>query len=138
MEQDLIKFNSLIKEINKDVCYYEDEKGNYFLIPTGKLTCICEYKELDDAEYKLAMFNKEIDKNIKLTKQLVNRQVDKYSITNNKKDQGTIIDKEVEVSRVWYVRNGLGLVKSFSNKEKALSYAKEINDKYLKIAEVVK
>ena len=138
MEQDLTKFNELVNVLNKEICSYEDEKGNYFLIPVGKLTCICEYKELDEAQYKMAVFNKEIDKDLQLTKQLVNRQVDKYSITNNKKDQGTIIDKEVEVSIVWFVRNGLGLIKSFSNKEKALSYAKEINDKYLKIAEVLK
>lgn len=138
MEQDMIKFYENLKDETKDIMSYEDKKGNYFLLPIGKITCACEYKELDEAEFKVALFNKEIDKTLEYAKKNTIRQVDKFSVTNNKKDQGTIIDKEVEVSQVWVVKNGLGLVKSFNDKEKALSYAKELNDKYLKVAKVLK
>lgn len=136
MEKELIKFNKNITKINKDIAKYEDEKGNYYLIPIGQLMCTCEYKELDEVSYKNALFEKIIDKNIKYNKIKTTKVVDKSTITHNKKDQGTLIDKEVEVSIVWFVKNGIGLTKAFSNKEKALSYVEEINNKYLEMAEV--
>ena len=67
---------------------------------------------------------------------MITKPVDKYTKTKNEKDKGTIIDAEVEVSQVWVVKNGLSLTKAFDNKEKALSCVKEINNKYLEMAEL--
>lgn len=136
MERDLIKFNENITKVTKEITKYEDEKGNYMLIPTGQLLCNVEYMELDEISYKKALFEMIIDKDVEYNKTIVTKPVDKYTKTKNEKDKGTIIDTEVEVSQVWVVKNGLGLNKAYNNKEKALSYVEEINNKYLVMAEL--
>ena len=136
MERDLIKFNKNITKVTKEIAKYEDEKGNYMLIPTGQLLCNVEYMELDEISYKKALFEMIIDKNVEYNKITITKPVDKYTKTKNEKDKGTIIDAEVEVSQVWVVKNGLGLTKAYDSKEKALSYVEEINNKYLEMAEL--
>lgn len=136
MERDLIKFNKNITKVTKEIAKYEDEKGNYMLIPTGQLLCNVEYMELDEISYKKALFEMIIDKDVEYNKITVTKPVDKYTKTKNEKDKGTIIDAEVEVSQVWVVKNGLGLTKAYNSKEKALSYVEEINNKYLEMAEL--
>lgn len=136
MERDLIKFNENITKVTKEIAKYEDEKGNYMLIPTGQLLCNIEYMELDEISYKKALFEMIIDKDVEYNKITITKPVDKYTKTKNEKDKGTIIDAKVEVSQVWVVKNGLGLTKAYNNKEKALSYVEEINNKYLVMAEV--
>lgn len=136
MERDLIKFNKNITKVTKEIAKYEDEKGNYMLIPTGQLLCNVEYMELDEISYKKALFEMIIDKDVEYNKITITKPVDKYTKTKNEKDKGTIIDAEVEVSQVWVVKNGIGLTKAYNNKEKALSYVEEINNKYLEMAEV--
>lgn len=136
MERDLIKFNKNITKVTKEITKYEDNKGNYMLIPTGQLLCNIEYMELDEISYKKALFEMIIDKNVKYNKITIIKPVDKYIKTKNEKDKGTIIDAEVEVSQVWVVKNGLGLTKAYNSKEKALSYVEEINNKYLVMAEL--
>lgn len=136
MERDLIKFNKNITKVTKEITKYEDNKGNYMLIPTGQLLCNVEYMELDEISYKKALFEMIIDKDVEYNKITVTKPVDKYTKTKNEKDKGTIIDAEVEVSQVWVVKNGLGLNKAYNSKEKALSYVEEINNKYLEMAEV--
>ena len=136
MERDLIKFNKNITKVTKEIAKYEDEKGNYMLIPTGQLLCNVEYMELDEISYKKALFEMIIDKDVEYNKITITKPVDKYTKTKNEKDKGTIIDAEVEVSQVWVVKNGLGLTKAFNNKEKALSSVEEINNKYLEMAEL--
>ena len=136
MERDLIKFNKNITKVTKEIAKYEDEKGNYMLIPTGQLLCNVEYMELDEISYKKALFEMIIDKDVEYNKITITKPVDKYTKTKNEKDKGTIIDAEVEVSQVWVVKNGLSLTKAFDNKEKALSRVEEINNKYLEMAEL--
>ena len=136
MERDLIKFNKNIAKVTKEITKYEDEKGNYMLIPTGQLLCNVEYMELDEISYKKALFEMIIDKDVEYNKITITKPVDKYTKTKNEKDKGTIIDAEVEVSQVWVVKNGIGLTKAYNNKEKALFYVEEINNKYLEMAEV--
>lgn len=136
MERDLIKFNKNITKVTKEIAKYEDEKGNYMLIPTGQLLCNVEYMELDEISYKKALFEMIIDKDVEYNKITITKPVDKYTKTKNEKDKGTIIDAEVEVSQVWVVKNGLGLTKAYNSKEKALSCVEEINNKYLEMAEL--
>ena len=136
MERDLIKFNENITKVTKEIAKYEDEKGNYTLIPVAQLLCNIEYMELDEIMYKKALFEKIIEKDVEYNKIKATKVVDKSTITHNKKDQGTLVDNEVEVSQVWVVKNGLGLTKAYNRKEKALSYVEEINNKYLEMAEL--
>ena len=136
MERDLIKFNKNITKVTKEIAKYEDEKGNYMLIPTGQLLCNVEYMELDEISYKKALFEMIIDKDAKYNKITVTKPVDKYTKTKNEKDKGTIIDAEVEVSQVWVVKNGMGLTKAFNVKKDALKLVEELNNKYLEMAEL--
>lgn len=132
MEKDLKKFNENL-EIKKDVSVYEDEKGNLLYIPTLQLVCSCEYTELEEAKIKIAKFNGEIKDENEFNKIKTTKKVDKFTETKKEKDRGTIIDKEVDAYQVWFVRNGLKLVQAYNDKEEALAYAKEINDKILEI-----
>lgn len=136
MERNLIKFNKNITKVTKEIAKYEDEKGNYMLIPTGQLLCNVEYMELDEISYKKALFEMIIDKNIKYNKITITKPVDKYTKTKNEKDKGTIIDAKVEVSQVWVVKNGIGLTKAFNVKKEALKLVEELNNKYLEMAEL--
>ena len=136
MEKDLIKFNERVSKLTKEIAKYEDEKGNYMLIPTGQLLCNVEYMELDEISYKKALFEMIIDKDAKYNKITVTKPVDKYTKTKNEKDKGTIIDAEVEVSQVWVVKNGLGLTKAFNVKKDALKLVEYLNNKYLEMAEL--
>lgn len=136
MERDLIKFNENITKVTKEIAKYEDEKGNYTLIPVAQLLCNIEYMELDEIMYKKALFEKIIEKDTKYNKIKTTKVVDKSTITHNKKDQKTLVDNEVEVSQVWVVKNGIGLTKSFDSKDKALQVVNELNNKYLEMAEL--
>ncbi len=132
MEKDLIKFNNNVEFGTKeDVSKYIDKKGNVLYIPTVQLICNCEYVELDEEQMKIAIFNGQIKKGQEYEKEKVTRKVDKYIKTKKEKDKGTIIDKEIEVSKVWFVRNGLNLSSAFSNKDEAINYLNEINNKIL-------
>lgn len=137
MERDLIKFNKNISKVSKEICVYNDDKGNSFLMPVGKLTCACEYQELDVSAYKQALFEGIIEKDIEYTKAKVTKQISKYQETKKEQDKYTIIDKEVEVYQVWIVKNGLGLAKPFNNKKEALNLTETLNIKYLKMAEQI-
>ena len=131
MERDLIKFYLNVNFLNKDIAKYEDAKGNMTLIPTGQLICSVEYAELTDDELKIAKFEKRVDKDQVFEKGKKVTQVDKSTITKNKKDQGTIIDQEVEINKVWFVKSAVGLTKAFNNKKEALELADKYNSKVL-------
>ena len=136
MERDLIKFNKNITKVTKEIAKYEDEKGNYTLIPVAQLLCNIEYMELDEIMYKKALFEKIIEKGVEYNKIKTTKVVDKSTITHNKKDKGTIIDAEVEVSQVWVVKNGIGLTKAYDSKEKAIEYVEDLNKEILEMAEL--
>lgn len=136
MEKDLIKFNENITKLIKEIAQYKDEKGNVVLINTGQLMCNCEYMELDKIMYKKALFENIIDKNTEYNKIKTTKVVDKSTITHNKKDQGTLIDNEIEVCQVWVVKNNLGIAKAFNNKEEALALVTTLNNKYLEMSEL--
>ena len=136
MERDLIKFNERVSKLTKEIAKYEDEKGNYMLIPTGQLLCNVEYMELDEISYKKALFEMIIDKDVEYNKITITKPVDKYTKTKNEKDKGTIIDAELEVIQVWVVKNGIGLTKAFNVKKEALKLVEELNNKYLEMAEL--
>lgn len=136
MERDLIKFNENITKVTKEIAKYEDNKGNYTLISVAQLLCNIEYMELDEIMYKKALFEKIIEKDVEYNKIKTTKVVDKSTITHNKKDQGTLVDNEVEVSQVWVVKNGIGLTKAYDEKIRALQVVNKLNNKYLEMAEL--
>lgn len=140
METDLIRFNENLEEIkgSNNLMKYEDEKGNYTLIPLQYLYVGVQYLELDEAEFTKAKFNKQVNPNYKYNSIKITRPVDKSTITHNKKDQGTLVDKEIKVKQVYLVTNGIKCSSSFIDKDEAIKTAKELNERYLKIAELNK
>ena len=136
MEKDLIKFYDNLTFINKDLAQYEDEKGNLQIIPNSQLVTNVSYEELSKEELEKAKFQMLVGKEQKF--EIIDgiKQVPKNTITHKDTDKFTIVDTKVKVSRVWFVVNGLKLVKAFDNKEEAVKTAKEINEKILKVAEV--
>lgn len=130
MEKDLIKFYDNIEVINKDLSKYEDNKGNMFILNTINLLARVDYMELTKEEYKVAKFQQKIDD---LDYSIINvtKVVPKNEITKKEEDKYTLVDKEVSVRQIWNVSNPYGVFKSYTNKEEAVKYAKEVNEKIL-------
>lgn len=138
MEKDLIKFYRNIKLIgSKEVVKYLDEKGNLYIIPIPQLLLGVEYAEYDEASLKIAIFENKVDKNTEFEKATVKRLVDKSTITKKDKDKGTIIEKDTEISKIWFVKNAMGLVKAYNNKNDAIKYVEDKNYELLKEAKFI-
>lgn len=130
MKKDLKEFMENVNIINKNLCEYLDDKGTYAVLGTAQLLTNCEYLELDEKQLKMAYFNQEIEK-LDYNKEIVKRKVLKSEITGKKEDETTIIEKDVEVSQIWVVRNQLRVSKSFTDKNSALDFAKNINNQVI-------
>lgn len=129
MEMELTRFSELVNIINKDLSVYEDnEKGMMFYLNTVQLLTRVEPLELDEKQYEIALFEKKVDK-LDYTEEFIDRPVPKNTITHDDKDKYTITNQKVKVKKVWNVANALNVKKSFTNKEEAMSFAKEINNK---------
>lgn len=138
MEKNIIEFNNHIEFLgSKEVCKYIDKKGNLILLPMSQLFLSCEYLELEESQFKIAIFQEEIDKELEYEKGIAIRKKDKFELTGKEKDKGTIVDTEVEVSKVWIVRNGLKLSKSYNNMKDAIRYVEDWNQKLMKIARLI-
>lgn len=130
MEKDLIKFYDNIEVINKDLSKYEDNKGNMFILNTINLLARVDYMELTKEEYKVAKFQQKIE-DLDYSMINIKRVVPKNEITKKEEDKLTLVDKEVSVRQIWNVSNPYGVFKSYTNKEEAVKYAKEVNEKIL-------
>lgn len=130
MEKDLIKFYDNVEVINKDLSRYEDDKGNMFILNTINLLARVDYMELTKEEYKVAKFQQKIE-DLDYSTTNIKRVVSKNEITKKEEDKYTLVDKEVSVRQIWNVSNPYGVFKSYTNKEEAVKYAKEVNEKIL-------
>lgn len=130
MEKDLCKFIDNVEIKNKDLAIYEDNKGNRFVFNTINAIVRVDYMELTKEEYQLAKFQQKIED---LDYSIINvkRPVPKSEITGKQEDKTTLVDKEVAVRQVWNVSNPYGAFKSFTNKDDAIVFAKQINDEIL-------
>lgn len=131
MVKDLELFYKSIKIIDKTMTKYEDEDGNYSILPTSALLVGVDYNEFEPEKYKIAVFNGDIPKDFETESKKVKKPFPKYELTKNPADKYTIVDKEVVVRPVWFVLNTLGIKKAFSNKEEAIKMAKKINKKVI-------
>lgn len=131
MEKDLIKFYDNVEVINKDLSKYEDNKGNMFILNTINLLARVDYMELTKEEYKVAKFQQKIE-DLDYSMTNIKRVVSKNEITKKDEDKYTLVDKEVSVRQIWNVSNPYGVFKSYTDKDEAVKYAKEVNEKILK------
>lgn len=128
MVKDLEKFYNSIKILDKTMSIYEDEDGNYSVLPTSALLVGVDYNELETEKYNIAVFEGSIPKDFEMKVKNIKKPVPKFEITKNPADKYTITEEEVAVMPVWFILNTLGIKKAFNNKEEALKKAKEINE----------
>ena len=129
MEMELNKFMEKIEIINKDLSIYKDqEKGMMFYLNTVQLLVRVEPLELDKEQYQIALFEKKIE-DLEYERETITRVVPKNIITKNDKDKYTLTNKEVIVKKVYNVANALNVKKSFVDKDEAMEYAEEINNR---------
>lgn len=133
MVRDLEKFYKCTKMIDKQISEYEDEDGNYAILPTTALLVNVDYNEFEKEQYNVAVFNGDIPKDFKTDIKNIKKPVPKMEITKKPEDKYTITEKEVAVKPVWFVINGAKIKKAYNNKEEALKKAKKINEQVIKI-----
>lgn len=135
-KENVEEFTSKIRFINKDLAeYINDETGVKYIVPMPHLLCRIEYTEATESEKEQLLFNSAIDR-LEYNWKMTNRPVVKSTITHDKNDDKTIIDSETKVYMIWNVSNGLGLKKSFTDKDEAIKLYDEINKKILEAMEV--
>ena len=141
MEKDLLKFNEKLNVTREgQVITYGDDKGNYFIVALApkyqhiaQLLLNCEYIEADEIQMKTLLYNNDIEKGIEFETVTVSRPVSKYEITKKESDKTTIVDRDVKVSKVWVVKNGFKLTKSFNKMADAIEFCQTENDKLFNI-----
>ena len=129
MSNSIEEFMNKIIVKGKDYTLYNDEeKGIIFPLNTINLLARLDYLELDKQQYEGALFQKKIEE---LEYNIINikRPVPKNEITGKDEDKTTLVDREIAVRQIWNVSNGAGVFKSFNNKEEAIKYTNEINNK---------
>ena len=131
MVKDLDKFYECTKMLDKQISIYEDEEGNYTVLPTTALLVNVDYNEFEKDQYNVAVFNGDIPKDFTTETKTIKKPVPKYDITKKPEDKYTLTEKEVAVKPVWFIINGAKVKKAFNNKEEALKQAKKINKKVI-------
>jgi len=127
----LDEFMKNIEILGKEFSIYTDEeKGVMFPLNTVHLLTRVDMLELSKEEYQVAKFQKKID-NLDYKIENIKRAVPKNEITGKEEDKFTITEKEVAVRKIWNVSNTAGAFKSFTDKEEAMGYSKNINKEVL-------
>lgn len=127
-KENIIEYMDHIKVYNKEISeYINEEKGVKYIVPTPHLLARIEYMELKEEELKSKQFQLQVDKDVEFNTKITKRLRPKYEITKIEADKFTLTDSEVKVYEVWNVTNGLGIYKSFNNKEDAIKLYDEIN-----------
>lgn len=132
---ELKKFNENVSIKDKDnkLAEYKDDEGNINIFPINYLICKCEHFKFDKNNKVILEFQKEIPTNIKFNKVKITTQISKSEITGKEEDKYTLVDRTIMVYEAWRVTNGLGFKEVFNNKEEAINYCEEINNKYIKL-----
>ena len=133
MEKDLIKFMKNVKFIDKDMSEYEDENGNYYLIPNGQLITNVSFNQPTEEEYKIGKYQN-IFEDLDYKETTIKKKVTKDTITKKEKDKFTIIEVDTPVKNIWVVTNYLKAGKCFTTKKQALELSKKINKEVLEIS----
>lgn len=110
--------------------YVDEEKGVTFPLNTVHLLTRVDMLELTKEEYQVAKFQKKID-DLDYKIENIKRAVPKNEITGKDEDKYTITEKEFAVRKIWNVSNTAGAFKSFTDKNEAMGYSKNINKEVL-------
>lgn len=141
MLDNIIEFNKKVRIINKDVAEYKDEeKGVVIPLNTVHLLARLDYLELGiekdnktkTSEYEVAKFKKQVEDLEYKEVMKTNTRV-KGDITGKREDMTTIIEEPMKAYAIWNVANSVGAKKSFTNKEEALKFVEENNEKIYKL-----
>ena len=133
MEKDLIKFMKNVTFIDKDMSEYEDENGNYYLIPNGQLITNVSFNQPTEEEYKIGKYQN-IFEDLDYKETTIKKKVTKDTVTKKEKDKFTIIEVDTKVKNIWVVCNYLNATKGFTTKKQALELARKINKEVLEIS----
>ena len=133
MVKDLDKFYECVKLKDKQISIYEDEEGNYSVLPTTALLVNVDYNEFEKQQYDIAVFNGDIPKDFTTEPKTIKKPIPKFEVTKKEEDRYIITEKEVSVRPVWFIINGAKIKKAFNNKEEALKQAKKINKKVIDV-----
>lgn len=127
-------FNKNVEIVNKDYSTFEDEEGNYAILPTASLLCGVQYNELTEEQLNVAKFEGKIPKDMKLKTKEVAKLVSKDKLTGNPKDKYTLVEGEKEQKYiVWFVIDGMKNISAYNNKKEALEEAKKRNKEVLSV-----
>lgn len=140
MQENIIEFMNKVEILDKNLSRYTDyDKGISFFINTVNLLTKVDYLEvgteknakLKVSEYEKLKFEKKIEDldYKKITKKDIRI---KSEITGKKEDSTTLIEEEVPAVSIWNVSNTVGVYKSFTDKDEAMKFNNEINEKVLK------
>lgn len=135
ISKDWKTFTNYITIEDKELSKYEDEEGNYAILPTANLLCGVQYNELTEDQKNVAIFQKQIPKDMKLKTKEVYPLVPKSTITGKDEDKTIIVQSDKKELRylVWFIVDGMKNMSAYTNKEDALKTSKEWNDKVLKV-----
>ena len=127
----LDEFMKNVEILGKEFSVYTDEKkGVMFPLNTVHLLTRVDMLELSKEEYQAAKFQKKID-DLDYKIENIKKAVPKNEITGKDEDKFTITEKEVAVRKIWNVSNTAGAFKSFTDKNEAMGYSKNINKEVL-------
>ena len=127
----LDEFMKDIEILGKEFSIYTDEeKGVMFPLNTVHLLTRVDMLELAKEEYQAAKFQKKID-DLDYKIENIKKAVPKNEITGKDEDKFTITEKEIAVRKIWNVSNTAGAFKSFTDKNEAMGYSKNINKEVL-------
>ena len=127
----LDEFMKDVEILGKEFSVYTDEKkGVMFPLNTVHLLTRVDMLELSKEEYQAAKFQKKID-DLDYKIENIKKAVPKNEITGKDEDKFTITEKEVAVRKIWNVSNTVGAFKSFTDKNEAMGYSKNINKEVL-------
>lgn len=132
--KDWEEFNKCVTIKNKEISIYEDEEGNYAVLPTSNLLCGVQYNELTESQLNVMKFDKKIPKDMKLKTKERPKLVTKDTLTGKESDKNIIVENGKEqVYLVWFIIDGLKNLKAYVKRDEAIEKAKARNEEVLAI-----
>ena len=129
-------FNKCVTIKNKEISIYEDEKGNYAVLPTSNLLCGVQYNELTESQLNVMKFDKKIPKDMKLKTKERPKLVTKDTLTGKESDKTIIVENGKEqVYLVWFIIDGLKNLKAYAKRDEAVEKAKARNKEIMELDE---
>lgn len=126
-------FNKYVTIQDKDISIYEDEEGNYAVLPTANLLCGVQYNELTQEQLNVAIFEKKIPKDMKLKTIEKPKIISKKEKTGKEEDKNILIESDEKETRykVWFIIDGMKNLTAFNNPIDAITKAKKKNKEVL-------